>query len=141
MSAANHGNSRMLTIVSRKPTEVCSVRAVPTWVRTLYSVTSAENCAESATTENPQTDANRKSRSVGAPKKNPAAAEQAALVRSASRAIRAFPSASAQRPAATQPTAPLAIAANAISEPVRLSVPCRASRAAPANAEIQVHIA
>ena len=57
-AAATSGSSRMLTIVSRKPAQVCSVSAVPTCVRGLYSATSAENCAESATTENPQTTAN-----------------------------------------------------------------------------------
>src|SRR5262245_26686195 len=91
--------------------------------------------------ENPQTAANRNSSVVGAPKKNPATAEHVALATSASRAMRALPKASAQRPAATQPTAPLAIAANATSEPIRLSMPYRAAVAALAKAAIQVHIA
>ena len=51
---ATAGSSRMLTIVSRNPRQICSVSAVPTCVLGLNSETSAENCAESATIEKPQ---------------------------------------------------------------------------------------
>jgi len=46
VSAAISGTIQMLTMVSRKPPEVCTVSAVPTWARGLYSETSAENWAE-----------------------------------------------------------------------------------------------
>ena len=57
----------MLTIVSRNPALVCRVSAVPTCVRGVCSVTSAENCAESATTVKPQTTASTSSTQSGAP--------------------------------------------------------------------------
>ena len=57
-----------LTIVSRKPAQVCSVSAVPTCVASgCTRVTSAENCAESATTAKPQTTASTKKPRGGAP--------------------------------------------------------------------------
>src|SRR5262245_30626667 len=98
----------MLIIVSRKPTQICSVNAVPTSVLGLYSETSAENCAESATIENPHTTPNSSSTGSGAPKTRPAASAQDPLVSIAPPAIRAFPQASPQSPAITHPMDPLA---------------------------------
>ena len=132
------GTSRMLAIVSRKPALVCSVRAVPTCVRGLYSLTSAENCAESATTLKPQTTASTSKTKEGAPNVSGESAAQIALTIIAAPATRAFPHSSAQRPANTQPIDPDAIAMNAKSEPALGDAP--ASDAA-ANAAIQVHIA
>src|SRR5262249_47561113 len=54
-AAASSGTIRMLAIVRRNPALTCSVSAVPTWVRGLFSAISAENCAESATALNPHT--------------------------------------------------------------------------------------
>ncbi len=48
----------MVTIVRRKPTEVCRVSAVPTACAGANSVTMALNWAESATTKKPQTSTN-----------------------------------------------------------------------------------
>ena len=103
------GTSRMLAIVSRKPALVCSVRAVPTCVRGLYSLTSAENCAESATTLKPQTTASTSKTKGGAPNVSGESAAQIALTIIAAPATRAFPHSSAQRPANTQPIDPEAI--------------------------------
>ena len=52
-AAAIAGTIWMVAIVSRKPSEVCSVSAVPTACGGATSVTSALNCAESATTKKP----------------------------------------------------------------------------------------
>ena len=43
----------IVAMVSRKPSEVCSVSAVPTACGGTLSVTSTENCAESAMTKKP----------------------------------------------------------------------------------------
>ena len=57
----------MLTIVSRNPALVCSVNAVPTCVRAVWSVTRAENCAESATIGEPPDDGEAEQRQSDAP--------------------------------------------------------------------------
>ena len=56
-AATRTGTSWMLPMVSRNPSEVCRVKAVPTACRGATSVTMALNWAESATTKNPQTQA------------------------------------------------------------------------------------
>src|SRR5205823_3546096 len=111
------GTSRMLTIVNRNPALVCSVSAVPTWVRGVYSVTRAENCAESATTVKPQMTAKMRRTASGAPKKSGDARAHAALASIAAPAIRALPQRSARNPAATHPIEPLAIVTNATADP------------------------
>ena len=52
---ARRGKRSIVTMVSRKPSEVCSVSAVPVASTGARSLTSAENCAESATTAKPHT--------------------------------------------------------------------------------------
>ncbi len=128
----------MLTIVNRNPALVCSVSAVPTWVRGVCSLTSAENCAESATTVKPQTTARSSSAPIGAPKKSGDPSAQAALASIAAPATRALPQRSAQSPATTQPIDPLAIATKATADP---AVPAAAPSDAAAKAAIHVHIA
>ena len=58
----------MLPMVRRKPSEVWSVSAVPTACEGATSVTSALNCAESATTKNPHTHATAATHGAAAPK-------------------------------------------------------------------------
>ena len=48
------GTAWIVTMVSRNPSEVCNIKAVPTESWGATSVTSALNCAESATTKKPQ---------------------------------------------------------------------------------------
>ena len=105
------------TIVNRKPAQVCSVSAVPTCVRALCSVTSAENCAESATTVKPQTTASTQQHRERRAVEQPGGGRTGAAGEQREPAIRALPQRSAQSPATTQPTAPLAIATNATSDP------------------------
>src|SRR5262245_22763897 len=131
----------MLIIVSRKPAQTCRVSAVPTCVRGLNSLTSAENCAESATIENPQTIASRNSHHGEAPKTADERAAHVPLTSIAAPATCALPHASAQNPAIAQPTAPIPMATNATSEPTRVvAMPATVSEAV-ANAAIHVHIA
>ena len=67
-SDATRGSSSIVTMVSRKPRQVCRVSAVPTYSTGEYSLTSAENCAESATTAKPQTITSAKNHTGAAPK-------------------------------------------------------------------------
>src|SRR4051794_13068159 len=137
----------MLTIVSRNPALVCSVSAVPTCVRGVCSVTSAENCAESATAVKPQTIARANRSGSGAPNRSGDARQHAALATIAAPATRALPHSSAHCPATTHPTAPLAIVTNARSDPIALAAGRARDAAAPvlsdvaAKAAIHVHIA
>ena len=54
------GTSWMDTIVSKKPSDVCTVSAVPTACGGTASVTSVLNCAESAITKNPHVQRERR---------------------------------------------------------------------------------
>jgi hypothetical protein len=131
----------MLIIVSRNPAQTCSVSAVPTCVRGLNSLTSAENCAESATTENPHTIASANSHQGAAPKTKPDTAAHTPLTSMAAPATRALPHVSAQNPAIAHPAAPVPMATNATSEPVcAVTIPAALNEAA-ANAAIHVHMA
>src|SRR5262245_36191518 len=73
------GTSWIVTMVSRKPSEVWSVSAVPTAWGGAASVTIALNCAESATTKNPHTATSAATSAGGAPKSAPTPSEHAAL--------------------------------------------------------------
>ena len=90
---------------------------MPTCVRGLCSATSAENCAESATTLNPQTTANAISPASEARKASGESSAHDALTTMAAPATRGLPHASAHSPATTHPIAPLAIMTNATSDP------------------------
>ncbi len=114
---------------------------MPTCVRGLCSVTSAENCAESATTLNPQTTASAKSSQIGPPKSPPANREHRPLIPSAPPAMRALPQRSAQTPAIAQPMAPLPMATNATRDPVRSGATLAEVNHAAANAGIHAHTA
>ncbi len=70
--------SHIENAVSRNPTDVCSVSAVPTACGGATSVTSAENCAESATIAKPQTSASSTRRDVGRNVSEPMTSGQAA---------------------------------------------------------------
>ena len=70
------------TIVSRNPSEVCTVSAVPTAWPGTDSVTSALNCALSATTKNPHTSASGASIHNDAPKRSRRRAQHAPLATS-----------------------------------------------------------
>src|SRR5437762_2606308 len=116
------------------------------WSRGLYCATSADSCAESATTATPQTMANVSSSGAGAWKRNPAIAQQVPLTIIAHAAIRAFPMRSANHPAAADPSAPLAIVAKATADPAgelggAAERAAKPPRLAAANAAIQVHTA
>ena len=87
-----------------------------------YSLTSAENCAESATTAKPQTITSTKNQIGGPPKTTAVSAAQPALVHIAQIATRARPSRSASQPASAQPAVPLPIARNAASDPAAAGV-------------------
>jgi hypothetical protein len=61
----------MVTAVSAKPSDVCSVSAVPTASGGTLSVTSTLNCALSAMTKNPHTSASGTTSHGDAPKASP----------------------------------------------------------------------
>ena len=73
------GTHWIVIVVSRKPNEVWSVSAVPTACGGAESATMALNCAESATTKKPQTQAIAVTTQTGAPKARPMPSEHAAL--------------------------------------------------------------
>src|SRR4030095_2751774 len=99
-------------VVSRNPTHVCIVNAVPTYWGSPSSVTQAENCAESATTVAPQIAATNKS-SKGIPQnRKPISRQQLPLIAIAHDVTTVRPMRSATNPAATQPTAPQPITRN-----------------------------
>ena len=65
------GTSWIVAVVSRNPSDVCRASAVPTACGGATSVTRALNCAESAITKNPHSQATARSHTAGASKKAP----------------------------------------------------------------------
>src|SRR5688572_25825384 len=78
-TATTGGRSQMESVVSAKPTQVCVVRAVPTYAGGDSSVTAVENCAESATTLTPHTSATASVASGAPPYVKPIVAAQSPL--------------------------------------------------------------
>src|SRR5215471_5066117 len=99
------------------------VRAVPMYSGTESSVTQAENCAESATTEAPQILATIRSQTGLAERKNPMTRQQAPEITIAHEVTSVRPTRSARRPAATQPTAPEPITRNAAASASECALP------------------
>src|SRR5438067_6585840 len=90
----------------------------------------------------PQTIAKRNSTGAGNRNITPASAQQLPLTTIAHAAIRALPTRSANQPATADPAAPLAIAANATTDPAAAGLAGSTARnAAAANTAIHVHIA
>src|SRR5688572_19837679 len=112
------GTSWMEIVVSRKPTDVCSVSAVPTACGGTTLVTSVENCALSAITATPQTRTSSVSSGSDRPKTSGVSNAQLPLTAIAPATKRAYPTRSAIAPPQMHPTAPTAIAANDSSETV-----------------------
>src|ERR1051325_7294833 len=73
------------------------------------SVTQAENCAESATTDAPQMLATASSSHGSAPKSSPIVKEHAPLIPIAHEVVSVRPALSPKRPPATQPISPAPI--------------------------------
>ena len=108
----------------------------------MYCATSAESCAESATTATPHTIANAKSSGAGAPNIRPDSAQQRPLTIIAHDAMRAWPIRSANHPAAADPMAPLPIVAKATADPSgELGVGPPRPKLAAANEAIHVQTA
>src|SRR5215216_6335088 len=133
----------MEIIVNRKPSDVCTVSAVPTACGGTDSVTSTLNCAESATTKKPQASAMGTSSQRLWPKVNPMSTAQAPLAAIATVTSHSRPRLSPTRPPHTQPAPPIAIAANVTAEATMsrekpLGAPDTATLAA-TKAGIQVH--
>jgi len=113
--------------------------------RGLCSATSAESCAESATTAIPQTTASATNAAGELANAKPASAAHVPLASMAHDAMRALPTRSAKSPATADPAAPLAMVRNASADPAGelggrspRGVTCRL---AAANAAIHVHTA
>ena len=115
-TAALIGGTRWIdTIVSRKPTQVCTVTMVPTCSASDSSTTLAENCAESATTVIPQTAQKTTSSHGGLPNRKPASTAQLPLRSMAPMVSVVRPQRSAKMPPARQPIAPTPMVAKAAS--------------------------
>src|SRR5215472_10680551 len=91
------------------------------------SVTQAENCAESATTEAPQIDATISSQAGLADRKNPITRQQAPEIAIAQEVTRVRPARSARKPAMTQPTAPDPITRKAAASASECGLPLASS--------------
>jgi hypothetical protein len=143
--AASAGTSWMVTAVSAKPSDVCSVSAVPTASGGTLSVTSTLNCALSAITKNPQASESGTTSQSDRAKASPMPIAHAPLRVMATVTSHARPRRSATRPPHTHPAPPTASAANATALAARaLSGPADGSRAATLaarNAGSQVHAA
>ena len=105
----------MLTIVSRKPIDTCNVSAVPTACASTLSVTSTENCAESAITNQPQTSATGTTSHQLMPYTAPIASAQLPLTAMETVTSHSRPRRSDASPPQMHPAAPTAITANAIA--------------------------
>src|SRR5215470_6118687 len=143
-TAASIGGTRCTeTIVSRNPTQVCTVTIVPTRSGSESSTTLAENCAESATATIPQKMQKPASSQGGAPNRKPADSEQPPLNSIAPMVSRVRPKRSASTPPARHPIAPKPIVAKAPSLAQNdAAVPIDVSaRLACRKAAIQVHMA
>src|SRR6185295_2592277 len=106
-------------VVNRNPTQVCMVNAVPRYCGSPSSVTQAENCAESATTDAPQMAATNNSRNGLPPYRKPIRRQQLPLSAIAHDVTTVRPTRSATRPAATLPTAPQPITKNEATSAVQ----------------------
>src|SRR5579862_5435640 len=102
----------MDAVVSRNPSETCSVSAVPTEWEGTCSVTSTLNCAESAMMKKPQMSAIGARIQSERPNERPTSAQQMPLIIIARVTSGARPIRSATRPPHTQPTPPTAITLN-----------------------------
>ena len=132
----------MVTIVRRKPIEVWSVSAVPTACGGATSVTSALNCAESATTKNPQTSVSAKTSGNGARNAGPAARAHAPLASIARITTARYPMRPAAHPPQRQPSPPTPITAKPARSSARDPTPDPDAMAlAVRYAGTQVHIA
>src|SRR5438132_1950103 len=132
--------SAIEAVVSRNPRQIWRVSAVPRYLGSASSVTHAENCALSATTDAPQMTAIASSAAGLAPKKNPTARQHAPETAIAAEATAVRPKRSAAIPAATQPAAPAPITRNDATS----ARPCgawRTSRLARIITGTHVHIA
>ena len=112
-AATASGTSWIETIVSRKPTEVWMVNAVPVYSGGLSSVIEAENWAESATTETPQTSKTAVSSGSGAVCKTATSSAMLPLTIIAALVVIVRPMRSALAPATRHPIPPLPITAKA----------------------------
>src|ERR1043165_4698996 len=106
------GISSIETVVSKNPTHIWSVNAVPMYFGSPSSVTHDENCAEAATTLAPQITATSNSGHTLPPNKNPTSKQQLPLIAIATDVTTVRPTRSAIKPATTQPIAPDPITRN-----------------------------
>jgi hypothetical protein len=125
------------------PSAVWTVSMVPTRARSASSATDAENCAESATMEMPQTIPSPSSHIGSPPNRKPMVAAQLPLIAIAAIVSVVRPSRSASSPAPTDPMAPAAIVANAASFAAAGAVSGgrRSAKLALKNTPIHAHIA
>src|SRR5687768_4449174 len=110
------GTSCMVSVVSRNPSDVWIMSAVPTACDGTLSVTRTLNCAESATTKKPQASATGASSHQLRPNVSPIKREHAPLAASARMTNRSRPMRSATRPPQTHPMPPTAIVAKESKE-------------------------
>ena len=102
----------IVMVVSRKPSDVWRVRAVPTACGSTDSVTSTLNCALSAMMKNPHTMVSGARIQSERPKLSPMSAQQLPLMTRARITSGARPMRSATQPPHTQPMPPTAMTAN-----------------------------
>src|SRR2546425_1135725 len=103
----------MLAIVSRNPSDVCRVSAVPTACDGTDLVTIVLNCAESAMTKNPHSHATATMAQTLDANKPPMTTAQLPLTAMARITSRSCPIRSATQPPHTHPNPPTAMAPNA----------------------------
>src|SRR6267143_811890 len=131
--------------VSRKPTLVCNVNAVPTYADGASSLTAVENCAESATTLIPQSSRSGTSIQSGSPNSTPTVSAQHPDNTIAQLVTHVRPSRSAYFPPSQLPIAPTPTTKNVTragsADSEACSVPRRVASLAATNVAIQVHIA
>ena len=120
------GTSWMEMVVSRNPSDVCSVSAVPTACGGALSVTSTLNWALSAMMKKPHTSATGVSSQSERPKERPTRAQQTVLTESAMMTSRGRPMRSATAPPQTHPMPPTAMMANPMTDAVREGAGVRA---------------
>ena len=140
---ATTGTPWMVTTVSRKPSAVCRVSAVPTYRWSTTVPRHAENIAESAITEAPHTTSSGTSTHSGAPKSTAASRQQTPPTTAAPAAARARPHRSPTSPASRQPARPPMPKATKTSSPTvaRGAGSSRATRLAVRYAGAQAHTA
>ena len=100
------GTTWTVTTVSRKPTAVCVVSAVPTRLLSAISLRTVEKTPESAMTAAPHTRRNTTNAGVGAEKNTGEAMQHAPLMRSAVTAAGLRPKRSDAHPPRRLPAAP-----------------------------------